>query len=153
MKKYLKKVVIVLVIAFIGIQFIPTNYNLSNTVSENDISKIFNVPQNIQSIIETSCYDCHSNNTEYPWYNKIQPISYFMEGHINEGKEELNFSEIGSYSNRKLKSKLKSIINQIDDKEMPMFSYTLIHRNAILSEENKKEIKNWVSVNLNLISK
>jgi len=153
MKKHLKRIIIVLVITFIGIQFIPRTYNLSDTISENDISNTFDIPKNIQLILETSCYDCHSNNTEYPWYNKIQPISYFMEGHINEGKEELNFSEVGSYSNRRLKSKFKSIISQIDDEEMPMFSYTLIHRNAILSEENKKEIKNWVSINLNNISK
>ncbi len=153
MKKYLKKIIIVLVIAFIGIQFIPRTYNLSDTIPENDISNTLDIPENIQLIFETSCYDCHSNNTEYPWYNMIQPISYFMEGHITEGKEELNFSEIGSYSNRKLKSKLKSIINQIDDEEMPMFSYTIIHRKAILSEENKKQIKKWVSINLNNISK
>ena len=153
MKKYLKRIIIVLIVTFIGIQFIPRTYNLSDTISENDISNTFDVPENIQLILETSCYDCHSNNTEYPWYNKIQPISYFMEGHITEGKEELNFSEIGNYSNRKLKSKFKSIINQIDDEEMPKFSYILIHRNAILSEENKKQIKNWVSINLNNISK
>ncbi len=153
MKKYLKKIIIALVIAFIGIQFIPRTYNLSDTISENDISNTLDIPENIQLILETSCYDCHSNNTEYPWYNMIQPISYFMEVHITEGKEELNFSEIGSYSNRKLKSKLKSIINQIDDEEMPMFSYSLIHRDAILSEEDKKQIKKWVSINLNIISK
>jgi len=153
MKKYLKRIIIVLIIAFIGIQFIPRTYNLRDTFSENDISKTFDVPENIQLIFETSCYDCHSNNTEYPWYNKIQPVSYFMEDHITEGKEELNFSEIGSYSKRRLKSKLKSIISQIDDEEMPMFSYTIIHRDAILSEEEKEQIKDWVSENLNLLSK
>jgi hypothetical protein len=148
MKKYLKKIIIVLVVAFIGIQFIPTTYNLSDTISENDISKTFDVPENIQLIIETSCYDCHSNNTEYPWYNKIQPVSYIMEDHITEGKEELNFSEIGSYSKRRLKSKLKSIISQIDDEEMPMFSYTIIHRDALLSEEEKEQIKDWATSEL-----
>jgi len=153
MKKHLKKVIIGLLLIFLGIQLIPTSYNLSTTVSENDISKTFDVPENVQLILETSCYDCHSNNTHYPWYNKIQPISYFMENHITEGKEELNFSEIGTYSKRKLKSKFKSIINQIDDNEMPMFSYTIIHRNAILSEETKKQLKNWVAANLNRISK
>jgi len=148
MKKYLKKIVIILVIAFVGIQFIPTTYNLSDTVSENDISKTFEVPSDVQILFETSCYDCHSNNTEYPWYNKIQPVSYIMEDHITEGKEELNFSEIGSYSKRRLKSKLKSIISQIDDEEMPMFSYTIIHRDAILSEEEKQQIKDWATLEL-----
>jgi len=151
MKKHLKRIIIVLVITFIGIQFIPRTYNLSDTISENDISNTFDIPKNIQLILETSCYDCHSNNTEYPWYNKIQPVSYIMEDHITEGKEELNFSEIGSYSKRRLKSKLKSIISQIDDEEMPMFSYTIIHRDALLSEEEKEQIKDWATSELDKV--
>ncbi len=148
MKKYLKIAGILLLITFIGIQFMPTEYNLSDKISENDISIVLNVPDEVQNILTTSCYDCHSNNTNYPWYNKIQPVSYFMEGHIKEGKEELNFNEFGSYSNRRKKSKFKSIISQIDDEEMPMFSYTIIHRDAILSEEDKETIKKWVTSEL-----
>ena len=92
-----------------------------------------------------SCYNCHSNNTQYPWYNKIQPVAWFLEGHIKKAKEELNFSEFGDYSKRRQKNKLKSIINQIRDNEMPLSSYTLIHRDAILSESEKSELENWIS--------
>jgi len=148
MKKYLKSTFYIIILVFVAIQFMPKNYNLSDVVSENDISKNFDVPPEVQQLFKTSCYDCHSNNTEYPWYNKIQPLSYFMEGHITEGKEELNFSEIGSYSKRRLKGKLKSIISQLDDDEMPMFSYTIIHRDAVLSEEEKEQIKSWATSEL-----
>ena len=89
-------------------------------------------------------YDCHSNNTYYPWYNNIQPVSWIMESHIKKGKKELNFSEFGTYSKRRQKSKIKSIINQIKDDEMPLSSYTLLHRKSILSESDKLLIINWM---------
>jgi hypothetical protein len=86
-----------------------------------------------------SCYDCHSNNTYYPWYNKIQPVAWFLENHINEAKEEFNFSEFGNYSNRKKKGKLKSIRNEIKDDKMPLKSYTIMHKDAKFTEEEKKQ--------------
>jgi hypothetical protein len=133
----LKKIAIMLVIVLIGIQFVPTTYNTSDNVSETDFVNIFNVPHDIKNLLKTSCYDCHSNNTHYPWYSKIQPGAWIMEGHINDGKKELNFSTFGDYSGRRKKSKLKSIISQIRDDEMPISSYTFIPRNAKLSEKDK----------------
>ena len=130
---------------FLGIQFIPTTRNESNVVLTTDFIKTFNPSVNIENILRTSCYDCHSNNTNYPWYNKIQPISRFLDGHIKEAKEELNFSEFDTFSNRKKKSKLKSIINQIKDDKMPLSSYTLIHRDAKLSEKDKLELEKWLT--------
>jgi heme-binding protein len=105
----------------------------------------FDVPKNIEIQLKISCYDCHSNNTHYPWYNKIQPVAWFMEGHIEEGKEDLNFNEFGSYSKRRQKSKLKSIISQIKDDEMPLNSYTLIHSDAKLSLSERNEIMEWMN--------
>lgn len=142
--KVLKKISLVLLIVFAGIQFIATSYNQSEGVLETDFFKTFDAPRDIQNLFETSCYDCHSNNTKYPWYNKIQPLSWILEGHIKEGKEELNFSEFGAYSKRKQKSKLKSMISQIEDDEMPLLSYTIIHWKATLSEKDKTIIINWV---------
>jgi hypothetical protein len=143
--KILKKIAILLFIVLIGIQFIPTTYNISDEVLETDFTKIYNAPQNIQTLLKASCYDCHSNNTNYPWYSKIQPGAWFMENHINEGKEELNFNTFGEYSGRRKKSKLKSIISQIRDDEMPIASYTLVHRDAKLSEEDKTMITKWLN--------
>jgi len=143
--KVVKKVLILLLIVFVGIQFVPTNRNQSTEILDTDFSKTFEVPQDVQQLLETSCYDCHSNNTNYPWYNKIQPVSWFLEHHIEEGKEELNFSDFGSYSGRKQKSKLKSVISQIEDNKMPMPSYTVMHADAKLSEADKKLLINWVT--------
>lgn len=143
-KIIIKRIVLLIVVVFIGIQFVPTTYNQSDTLLETDISNTFDIPSKIQTLLENSCYDCHSNNTYYPWYNNIQPMSWMMERHIKNGKKELNFSEFGAYSKRRKKSKIKSIINQIKDDEMPLSSYTLLHRNAILSESDKLLIINWM---------
>lgn len=142
---YGKIILMILLVVFVGIQFIPTKRNQSNEVLSTDFIKIFNAPQNVQNILKASCYDCHSNNTQYPWYSKIQPGGWFMERHIKDGKKELNFSEFGDYSDRRKKSKLKSMISQIKEDEMPLWSYTLIHREAKLSEEDKLTLTDWLT--------
>ena len=144
MKLY-KKISVTLFLVFIGIQFIPKNYNQSNTVLAADFMTTFDVPENIEAQLRVSCYDCHSNNTYYPWYNKIQPVAWFLEGHIKEGKEELNFSEFGVYSKRRQKNKLKSIISQIKDDEMPLTSYKMIHSDAKLSKKDKEVLEVWLT--------
>lgn len=140
-----KKVAIILSVVFVGIQFVPTKRNQSDNISASDIMIVYNVPEQIENKIKVSCYDCHSNNTQYPWYNKIQPVAWFLEGHIKKAKEELNFSEFGDYSKRRQKNKLKSIINRIRDNEMPLPSYILMHKDAVLSESEKSELENWIS--------
>ena len=143
--KIVKIIAIVLLVAFVGIQFIPTTRNQSDTVPSTDFMLVNNVPETIQKKLQVSCYDCHSNNTQYPWYNKIQPVAWFLEDHIKEGKAELNFNEWGDYSDRRKNSKLRSIISQIEDGEMPLDSYTLIHGEAKLSSEDKLEIINYIT--------
>ena len=142
--KVLKIIALILLVAFVGIQFIPTKRNQSEIIPETDFLLVNNTPKNIGKLLQVSCYDCHSNNTEYPWYNKIQPAAWFLEDHINEGKAELNFSEWDSLSSRRKSSKLKSIISQIKDDEMPLFSYTLVHGDAILSNSEKELVINYV---------
>ncbi|MBK5193750.1 MAG: heme-binding domain-containing protein [Flavobacteriaceae bacterium] len=143
--KVLKIIAIILLLTFVGIQFIPTTRNQSDIVLSTDLMETYNVPEQVEVIFKTSCYDCHSNNTIYPWYNKIQPVSLIMESHIKEAKAELNFNEFGSYSERKQKSKFKSILSQVKDGEMPLASYTLMHREAKLSENEKKALENWIN--------
>ncbi len=134
-----------LLVAFLGIQFIPTTRNQSDSVPSTDFMLVNNVPKNIQNKLQISCYDCHSNNTQYPWYNKVQPVAWFLEDHIKEGKAELNFNEWNSLSTRRKTSKLRSIIKQIENGEMPLDSYTFIHRDARFSEAEAEEIINWVT--------
>ena len=140
-----KKAAIILLVVLVGIQFVPTKRNQSDNISESDFMIVYNVPEQIEKKIKVSCYDCHSNNTQYPWYNKIQPVAWFLEGHIKKAKEELNFNEFGDYSKRRQKNKLKSIINRIRDNEMPLPSYILMHKDAVLSESEKSELENWIS--------
>jgi len=132
-------------IAVVGIQFMPTTRNQSNEVYETDFTKTLIVPNNVQNLLKNSCYDCHSNNTNYPWYNLIQPVSWFLENHIKEGKKELNFNEFGAYSIRMQKSKLKSVINQIKENKMPLPTYALIHKDAKLSEADKELLIRWMN--------
>lgn len=136
--KIVKIIALILLVAFIAIQFFPTQRNESDSVPNSDFLLVNNSSKEISSILKESCYDCHSNNTKYPWYNKIQPAAWLLEDHIKEGKKELNFNEWNDLSDRRKNSKLKSIINQIKDDEMPPSSYTLIHRNAILDKSEKE---------------
>lgn len=143
--KIFKIIAVVLLIAFLAIQFLPVQLNKSSTTSKADFLMVNNVPENIENKLKTSCYDCHSNHTHYPWYSKIQPVAMFLQNHVIDGKKELNFSEWDSLSVRRKKSKLKAIVNQIRDDEMPMSSYTIIHKNAKFSEVEKKEMIQWMT--------
>jgi hypothetical protein len=138
-----KKILIVLVIAFVAIQFIPSARNQNGQISASDITKTVNVPENVLSVLKTSCYDCHSNNTSYPWYSHIQPARLVQDRHVKDGKENLNFSDFGSYSDRKKRNKLRAIGSSIEDGIMPLSSYTMMHSDAKLSPQNKALIISW----------
>lgn len=114
-------------------------------VNTSEFTKVYKVPKNVETILRTSCYDCHSNNTNYPLYSYVQPARFFMESHIKKGKENLNFNEWGNYTNRKQNNKLDIIVKQIKSNEMPLSSYTLIHKNAILTPTQKEEVINWIN--------
>ena len=137
-----KKTVIVLFLVFIAMQFIQPARNKSSEQQEN-IMKNFNFPASVTSILKTSCYDCHSNNTCYPWYANIQPLGWLLANHIKEGKNELNFSDFNKYSVRRQISKFKAIRNSIKDGTMPLASYTWLHHNAKLSEASKALLIDW----------
>ena len=142
--KSLKFIGIVILVVLVGIQFFPIRANQSTEVPTTDFVVSHQAPENIGNILHTSCYNCHSNNTNYPWYSHVQPVGWFLQSHINKGKKELNFSEFGSYSVRRQKSKLKSMVNQVEKGEMPLSSYTLIHRDARLSQDQKKALVNYI---------
>lgn len=131
--------------ALVVIQFFPIILNESDYVPQSDFMVENQVPATIKNRLQVSCYDCHSNNTDYPWYSKIQPAAWFLEDHIQEGKDELNFNEWATYSDRRKNSKLRSIISQIEEDKMPLDSYTLIHKDAILSDEDKRMIINYMT--------
>ncbi len=144
MKKNFKRLFLVLLAAFIVIQFFRPAKNISAGISANDITSKYAVPQDVQTILKTSCYDCHSNNTVYPWYSNIQPVAWWLDDHVKEGKRELNFSEFATYRIGRQYRKLEEINEEVKENKMPLESYTLVHGDAKLSEQQKLTLANWV---------
>ena len=145
MKKIFKRILIALLIIFIAIQFIRPAKNRSEGISANDISTKYPVPDSVQAILKVACYDCHSNNTKYPWYAEIQPVAWWLNNHIKDGKSGLNFSEFTSYRIKKQFHRLDDINKQVKKNEMPLSSYTLIHTDAKLTEGQKLAIAAWAT--------
>lgn len=141
----IKKLLLLLLLALIIIQFIHPARNISNGISTGHISKSFSVPASIDAILAKACYDCHSNNTRYPWYSKIQPVDWWMNNHVIDGKKELNFDEYGHRSLRYRYHKLEEIEEQVRDGEMPLESYTWIHKDARLTADEKTELISWTT--------
>ena len=143
-KKILRRSFQVLLLAFIVIQFFRPTKNRSEGPYPNNINKKYPVPQDVQNILKTSCYDCHSNNTVYPWYAQVQPIAWWLDGHIMDGKSGLNFDEFAAYSIRKQYKRLEDINELVKKDEMPLSSYLWIHKYANLNKQQKLLLANWV---------
>jgi hypothetical protein len=138
-----RKILIAFLAILVLIQFVRPEKNSGVADTPNDITHAVAVSAEIKNILEKSCYDCHSNHSEYPWYAGIQPVAGWLGHHIEEGKDELNFSEFNNYKMRRKTHKLKEVIEQVKEEEMPMSSYTLIHKNAELSETQKSALIKW----------
>ena len=133
-----------MLLIFVLIQFYPRpEKNISSAQSSNSIEQLYPIKDSILQVLKVACYDCHSNNTNYPWYSNIQPVAWFLNRHIVEGKAELNFDEFGNYSKRRQLSKFKSISSQVNDGEMPLTSYKLLHKKASLSGKERSMITKW----------
>lgn len=146
MKKALKITGAMLLLVFIAVQFYQPAPNVDKgQVYTSDFTQNYPaMPDEVKTAIRTSCYDCHSNNTNYEWYDYIQPARSLVEKHIKDGKENLNFSEWDTYSGRKQKRLITSIKKQIETKEMPMSSYTLMHKDAQLNDQQIKTLTQWL---------
>ena len=140
----IKKALFAILVLFIGIQFYQPARNKSGQVLPTDISNTYSIPENVNVLFKNACYDCHSNNTNYPWYSNIQPIGWLLAKDVKEGKAKLNFSELGSFSPRRQTSKLEIIENSIKDGIMPLSKYTLLHKNARLTKEDKELLIDWI---------
>jgi hypothetical protein len=143
--KWFKIMLIVFVSTLLIIQFFPAAQNSSKGNFPGSIEEKYLVPASVQSVLKRSCYDCHSNNTVYPWYSRIQPFSWWLSHHIKEGKQELNFNEFGNYSRRRQVSKFNSIAKSIQNGSMPLKSFLLMHTQARLSNEEKAMVVSWAN--------
>ena len=139
----LRKILIVLLVLLVIVQFIRPERNLDNSANPNDIAAHYDVPENVQAILKKVCNDCHSNYTDYPWYANIQPVGLWLQNHINEGKEELNFSIFNTYPTKKKAHKMEEVAEMVEKGEMPLNSYTLIHGDAKLNKEESQLLITW----------
>ncbi|WP_109695658.1 heme-binding domain-containing protein [Chitinophaga deserti] len=140
-----KRILVGLLILFVIIQFFRPQRNLSAAVSDNDISRKYPIPENVQTILQRSCNDCHSNNTQYPWYANVQPVAWWMDKHVRDGKRKLNFSEFLSYPLKRQDHKLEETTEQLEDHEMPLWSYLITHGDARLDEAQIRILTNWAN--------
>ncbi|MEO5564687.1 MAG: heme-binding domain-containing protein [Chitinophagaceae bacterium] len=139
----IKKIFLFLLVALIAIQFFHPKRNETKAAQPNYIGSAFPIPPDVKNILAKACDDCHSNNTLYPWYSKIQPVDWWLDKHVQDGKKHLNLDD---YTNRNLRyqyHKLEEIAEQVKEGEMPLKSYTWMHKDAILSETEKNTLINW----------
>ena len=144
MKKVLKIVAIVLIASFIVVQFFRPDRTNPPVVQAETLESSVPVPENVEQILKRSCNDCHSNQTVYPWYSNISPFSWLLQQHIDEGRQKLNFSVWNTFDAKKKARKLDEVCDQVTTGEMPLNQYLWIHRDAKLSDEDKKLLCDWV---------
>jgi hypothetical protein len=139
-----KRITLYIILAIIIlIQFIPAGRPELGTSHENDLLYNNEIPEDIAGMLRASCYDCHSYEVNYPWYSYVAPVSWLVARDIREGLKELNFSEWESQSKMDKAKNLDEIIDEITEGEMPMPIYTIIHRNAKLTDEQKEQLADW----------
>jgi hypothetical protein len=140
----IKKILLGLLVGLVAIQFIRPARNVSTGLGPEDISAKHPVPAPVQGLLQRACYDCHSNNTHYPWYAEVQPLGWWLTKHVNDGKRHLDFSAFGTYTPKRAGKKLAEIADEVEHREMPLKSYTWMHPEARLTAAEIKLLVDWV---------
>jgi len=141
--KILKKVGLVLLLILIIAQFFDPKKNDGNLASLDAFIAETNPPEDVLQILKTTCFDCHSSKTTYPWYNNITPVNYWLEEHIEDGKKHLDFSNWSSYSLKRKEHKMDELYEEVEEREMPLNSYTWTHAEANLTQEQIDAVVTW----------
>ena len=141
--RIIKKILLVLLIAFIAAQFFRPEKNQGDLSTIEPFLTDTNPPEDVKIILKETCYDCHSDYTRYPWYNTITPINYWLADHIEHGKKHFNVSNWEGNSIKRKDHKFEELMEMVEDKEMPLKSYTYIHKKAKLSDNQIKAVVNW----------
>jgi hypothetical protein len=141
--KRIKKILLVLVVLLAILQFFGPERNEGELASIETFLLETKPPENVKVILQESCYDCHSDVTRYPWYNKITPVNYWLNNHVKDGKKHFNFSNWAGNSVKRKDHKFEELIEMIKEKEMPLSSYTWTHTEAKLTSQQRKAVINW----------
>jgi hypothetical protein len=139
----IRKILLFLLVVLIIMQVIRPKLDNNSGSTAHSIATITTIPDETGQLLKSSCNDCHSNTTVYPWYAHVQPVGWWLDDHVNEGKKELNFDEFTTYPLRKQYHKLEEVGEMVKEKEMPLNSYTWIHKEADLSTEQRQQLINW----------
>ncbi len=141
----IKKIAYLILFVLLVIQFFRIDKTNPTIATALEFTTVNNTPNGVKSILQGTCFDCHSNETKYPWYSNIQPIAWWMKNHINEGREELNFSEWADYSDKKKAKILEECMEMIQEKEMPPAYYAYMHSAAKLDDSKHKLLLDYFS--------
>jgi hypothetical protein len=145
-KLILKIVIALIVVAVVAIQFFRIDKTNPAIVQAETLEANATVPDNVRGILERSCNDCHTNKSVYPWYSNFQPFGWFLKNHIDDGRKHLNFSQFGTLAGKRKIKKLEEVCEQLESKEMPLPSYLWIHRDAVLTDAERKTLCDWANV-------
>ncbi len=147
----IKKILVFLLIVLIIMQVFRPKKNITTAAPVSNIATVYTTPEDVKQLLKVSCNDCHSNNTIYPWYAEVQPVAWWLSNHVKEGKGEVNFDEFATYSLRRQYRKFEEIIKEVKEDEMPLNSYTWLHKDAILNADQKQKIITWAEANRKLM--
>lgn len=139
--KLAKRILTALLIALLLLQFWRPEKNVSTDNAVADFEAQAQPTSEVSMILQQNCYDCHSNNTVYPWYAEVAPISLWIDGHVEEGKEHFNVSDWSTWDLKKKDHKMDELIEEVEKGHMPEDSYTWMHGN--LTEEEKQKLIEW----------
>jgi hypothetical protein len=145
MKKVLKPILVGLLVTFVVIQFIARPEKISEPVNENDIISVLEIEGPIATMLKSACYDCHSDQPRYPWYASLAPVSWKIGEHIEEGRDELNFSKWATFSAKRRDHKLEEMVEEVEGGKMPQPNYVRMHSEAKLTDEQVASLKTWVT--------
>jgi hypothetical protein len=141
--KIVKKILIFVSVLLVGAQFFGPAKNDGDMATVAAFIAETNPPEDVKKILETTCFDCHSAKTSYPWYNAITPINYYLEEHIKDGQKHLNFSKWNEYSLKKKEHKMDELYEEVEEGEMPLNSYTWLHADANLTSSQIAAVVTW----------
>ena len=143
MKKALRFTGLGLLLALGAVQFVSTPRNTGVTEGPSSLAAREKLPGDVHTMLKRACYDCHSDNTQYPWYAAVQPVGWWLNRHVTDGKAELNFSDFARYDAKRTVRKLRNLADEVHDRDMPLKSYLLVHGEAKLTDAEAARLARW----------
>jgi hypothetical protein len=143
MRKVLQAIGWLFLITLVVIQFFHSKKNIHPGDQVYALAKLHLVPDDVRLILRKACDDCHTNNTVYPWYSRIQPVDWWLNDHVVEGKQHLNFDSFSAKPAWFRYHIMEEVVDEVKEGKMPLNSYTWIHKDAILTQDERSKLTSW----------